>query len=120
MIFSGRSTPNNFKVLFLEDLTSKERRRTPNTCCDMGNIRIDMTTMDYASVQDVLASLPEGSFWDDKQEKFLKMKVKDYQPPVRIPFIPPKVESPVSSGVKLPPPLPKTYPTKGKPYFLGL
>ena len=42
----------------------------PLNCMDMGNIRVGLSSMDRASVCQVLASLPIGSFRDVKEENF--------------------------------------------------
>ena len=118
MIFENKAyEPRKFKVTFLETLTPREQRRTPHDCADMGNIRIHMETMDSASVQDVLATLPEGSFYDAKEEDFKRKKIKNYQPPVRKPLVFAKAEQAEKFSPQLPPSLPAS-----KPYikFIGL
>ena len=56
-----------FDVILLSSLTPKEMRRIPLDCMEKGNIRIGLSSIDRASVCQVLASLPAGSFWDVKE-----------------------------------------------------
>ena len=122
MIFTDNSSvpQMRFEVTYFETLTPRERRRTPTYCADMGNIRVDLRTMgpfktgDFgASIVRVLATLPEGSYWDDKAEAFNRLTIKDYRPPVRKPLAFNKVEEQVQA---------LQTPVAKKPYikFMGL